>query len=384
MTVVRVGLNVEQLFHPAPGGIGRYTARLATLLTTHAPADEVVGFAAAHARSTVARISRAIALPAPVVLPLPRPVLYDLWHTTNAPSLTAMSRRLRGLDVVHAPSLAVPPRGRTPLVVTVHDAAFLEHPEAFPRRGRRFHEQGLRAAMARADRLITVSRAAADEIVRHTGVDRDRLRVVPNGVDQIAVAPGEIERVRGAHHLGVAPYVFWVGTQEPRKNIAILVRSFADAVARERLPHTLVLAGTPGWLHEEASSLSGAADLGDRLRVLGPVDDRDLFPLYAGAALFALPSRHEGFGLPVLEAMAQGTPVLCSDAPALAEVADGAAAVVGPDTDRWTDALASLLGDEQRRHELSEAGRARARQFTWERCVEETRAVYEEVRAESR
>jgi glycosyltransferase involved in cell wall biosynthesis len=381
MTVMRVGLNVEQLFHPAPGGIGRYTARLATLLTTLAPGDEVVGFAAAHPRSTVARISLANALAAPVVLPVPRPALYDLWHTLNAPPLTMLSRRLRGLDVVHAPSLAVPPRAGVPLVVTVHDAGFLEYPDAFTRRGRRFHQQGLRAAVARADRIITVSRAAADEIVHHTGVDGDRLRVIPNGVDLTVVASADVERVRHDLQLGDAPYVLWVGTQEPRKNVALLVRSFAEAVTRERLPHALVLAGTPGWLHTEASAMAGAADLGDRLRVLGPVDDRDLFALYSGAALFALPSRHEGFGLPVLEAMAQGTPVICTDAPALVEVAGGAAAIVAPDPDAWADALGSLLRDDDRRRALAHAGRARARELTWERCVAATRAVYEEARA---
>jgi glycosyltransferase involved in cell wall biosynthesis len=379
MTVMRVGLNVEQLFHPAPGGIGRYTARLATLLTELAPPDEVVGFAAFHPGSSVRRITSSGGVTRPVVLPLPRPILYDLWHGMNAPSLSALSRRLRGLDVVHAPSLAVPPRGCTPLVVTVHDAGFLTHPETFTSRGRRFHAQGLRAAVARADRIITISEAAADEIVRHTAIERERLRVVLHGVDRVDVDAGEVERVRRAFHLGKAPYVFWVGTQEPRKNVQLLVRSFADAVARADLPHLLVLAGPAGWLHEDALRMPGAAALGDRLRVLGRVDDRDLFPLYAGAALFALPSRHEGFGLPALEAMGQGTPVLCTDGRALVEVAGGAAAVVPPDVEAWADALGSLLVDHEHRHRLADAGRARAAELTWERCARATRDVYREV-----
>jgi glycosyltransferase involved in cell wall biosynthesis len=380
MTVMRVGLNVEQLFHPAPGGIGRYTARLATLLTTVAPPVDVVGFAAAHPRTTVERVARSHALSTPVVLPLPRPLLYDLWHIANAPALSTLSGRLRGLDVVHAPSLAVPPRGGTPLVVTVHDAGFLEHPETFPRRGRRFHAQGLRAALARADRIITVSQAAADEIRRHSGVAADRLRVIPNGVEPVEVPPGEVERIRRQLHLGEAPYVFWVGTQEPRKNVALLVKSFADAVSRHRLPHRLVLAGERGWLHRDAAGMPGASDLGDRLRVLGGIADDELFALYSGAALFALPSRHEGFGLPVLEAMAQGTPVLCSDAPALVEVAAGSAAVVPLVPEQWTEALGALLTDEQWRRRLAAAGRTRAGELTWERCVAATRAVYDEAR----
>ena len=376
---MRVGLNVEQLFHPAPGGIGRYTARLATLLTTVEPADEVIGFAALHPPATVRRVTAAHDLPRTVVLGLPRPALYDLWHLANAPSLTSLSRRLRGLDVVHAPSGAVPPRGRAALVVTLHDAGFLEHPETFTARGRRFHVQGMKAAVARADRVITVSRAAAAEVARHTGLDETRLRVVPHGADHIEVAPAEVERVRRVFGLGATPYVFCVSTQEPRKNLRLLVAGFGRAVARHGLPHVLVLAGARGWLHEEVSHMPGAASLGDRIRVLGRVDDADLFPLYRGAALFALPTRHEGFGLPVLEAMGQGTPVLCSDVPPLVELVDGAAELVPHDEEQWGEAIARLLADRDRRQAMSAAGLERARELTWERCIRATRAVYEEA-----
>ena len=376
---MRVGLNVEQLFHGAPGGIGRYSARLATLLTTLEPADEVMGFAAAHSPSAVRRVMAAHGVRRPIVLSLPRPVLYDLWHLANAPSLTALSRRLRGLDVVHAPSGAVPPRGRTPLVVTLHDAGFLEHPETFTARGRRFHAQGMKAAVERADRVITVSRAAAAELTRHTGLDEARLRVVPLGADHIEVAPDDVQRVRRAFGLGATPYVFCVSTQEPRKNLRLLVAGFGRAVERHGLPHLLVLAGARGWLHEEVAHMPGAALLGGRVRVLGRVDDADLFPLYRGAALFALPSRHEGFGLPVLEAMGQGTPVLCSDVPALVELVGAAAELVPHDEELWGDAIARLLDDRDRLVAMSAAGLERARELTWERCIRATRAVYQEA-----
>ena len=374
---MRVGLNVEQLLHPAPGGIGRYTARLATLLRELAPPDEVVAFTALHPPSTVRRIASAAGVTRPVVLPLPRPVLYDLWHAVNAPSLTALSPRLRGLDVVHAPSLAVPPRGRTALVVTVHDAGFLEHPETFTARGRRFHAQGMKAAVDRADRVITVSRAAAVEVARHTGLDESRLRVVPHGADHIEVSPDDVERVRRAFGLAT-PYVFCVSTQEPRKNLRLLVAGFGRAVARHGLPHVLVLAGARGWLHEEVADMPGAASLGDRVRVLGRVEDADLFPLYRGAALFALPTRHEGFGLPVLEAMGQGTPVLCSDVPPLVELVGDAGELVPHDEELWADAIARLLDDPERRSVLSAAGHEPARELTWERSVHATLAAYEE------
>jgi alpha-1,3-rhamnosyl/mannosyltransferase len=141
----------------------------------------------------------------------------------------------------------------------------------------------------------------------------------------------------------------------------------------------LVLAGARGWLHEEVSQMPGAASLGNRIRVLGRVDDADLFPLYRGAALFALPTRHEGFGLPVLEAMGQGTPVLCSDVAALVELVDGAAELVPHDEGLWGEAIARLLADRDHRDAMSAAGLERARVLTWERCIQATRAVYEEA-----
>src|SRR5207244_9846584 len=288
-------------------------------------------------------------------------VLYDLWHLAGAPSLGTLSRRLRGLDVVHAPSGAVPPRGRAALVVTLHDAGFLEHPETFTARGRRFHAQGMKAAVERADRVITVSHAAAAEVARHSGLDDARLRVVPHGADRIEVSPADVERVRGTFGIGAVPYVFCVSTQEPRKNLRLLVAGFGRAVARHGLPHLLVLVGARGWLHEEIDDMPGAAALGDRIRVLGRVDDADLFPLYRGAVLFALPSRHEGFGLPVLEAMGQGTPVLCSDVPALVELVGAAAELVPHDAEVWGDTIARLLDDPDRLEALRAAGLERPR-----------------------
>ena len=125
--------------------------------------------------------------------------------------------------------------------------------------------------------------------------------------------------------------------------------------------------------------MPGATSLGDRIHVLGRVDDADLFPLYRGATLFALPTRHEGFGLPVLEAMGQGTPVLCSDVPPLVELVGEAAELVPHDEELWGDAIARLLDDRERREALSAAGLRRARELTWDRCVQATRAVYQEA-----
>src|SRR2546425_6284888 len=211
---MRVALNLEQLLQPAPGGIGRYTAELARLLPTLPDRDDdavtLVPFVARHRREHIRARLREFGLPEldPVVLPLPRPLLYESWHLLRRPGLQR-SRRLQDVDVVHAPSVAVPPKSRAPLVVTAHDAAPLIFPETYPRRGRRFHEQGLAAAAERADVVITVSNASADELVTHTAIERDRIRVVRNGVDLEPATDEEVAAARSQLGLGDVPYVFW-------------------------------------------------------------------------------------------------------------------------------------------------------------------------------
>jgi glycosyltransferase involved in cell wall biosynthesis len=382
---MRVALNLEQLLQPAPGGIGRYTAELARLLPTLPSTDgneiTLVPFVARHRREDVeARLQEfGLAGIDPVVLPLPRPLLYDAWHLLRRPRL-GRSRRLRYADVVHAPSVAVPPKSNAPLVVTAHDAAPLMYPETYPRRGRRFHTQGLAAAAKRADLVITVSESAAEELSTYTAIPRERMRVVPNGVDLDIATDAQVEAARREFGLDDAPYVFWIGSLEPRKNVGLLVDAFVRWALHTDLPHRLVLAGPAGWLEDEASVLAPARRLGDRVRTLGRVGDPALRALYRGADLFAFPSLHEGFGIPVLEAMAQETPVIAADIPALREIASGAAVLRAPDDlDAWVAALDNLLHDDAELSRLGNAGRARAQSYSWTRCAQETRAIYLEA-----
>ncbi len=383
---MRVALNLEQLLQPAPGGIGRYTAELARLLPTLSAGDggDVVAllpFVARHSRSRVhaALLEHGIGDLDPVVLPLPRPLLYDAWHLLRRPRLDHM-RRLTGADLVHAPSVAVPPRSRVPLVVTAHDAAPLVFPDSYPRRGRRFHAQGLAAAAERADLVITVSKAAAEEIAEYTEIPRERLRVVPNGVVLDVATDAEVAKARGEHGIEDAPYVFWLGSLEPRKNVGLLVDAFARWAETSSQPHRLVLGGPAGWVEDAASVLAPARGLGDRVRTVGRIGDATARALYRGADLFAFPSRHEGFGIPVLEAMAQSTPVMAADIPPLREVAANAAVFLPPDDlDAWADALGRLLLDDAERARLGAAGRDRAQHYSWKRCAEATRAVYREA-----
>ena len=381
-----MALNLEQLLSRPPGGIGRYTSELARLLPGPDPDGgeriEVIPFVAYHRSSTISSTLGGFGLAdlEPVRLWLPRPVLYDTWNLFGSPRLNRLHRELRGIDIVHAPSLAVPPRsGRSKLVVTAHDAAPLLFPEAYPWRGRFFHRRGLEATARRADLIIAPTRAAADEIVSRTTIREDRIRIVPHGVAQRRVSAGLISAARSTLGLGDAPYVLWVGTLEPRKNLPVLLEAF-EAVVRAGRPERLVIVGPPGWSQGPATVRAAAATLGDRVIFAGALRADRLVALYSGATLFAFPSLHEGFGLPVLEAMAQESPVLCADIPVLREIAGPAARYArADDVQAWSDALVDLLDDEPARAALATAGRERARGFTWERCVRRTRAVYREV-----
>ena len=341
------------------------------------PGDEVIGFVARHRPANVnAALGRfGLAGLRAHVLPLPRPLLYDAWHHLGAPPLLLGTP----FDVVHAPSVAVPPRGKAPLVVTVHDAAPDLFPEAFTRRGLRFHRAGLAAASSRADLIVTVSQAAAQEIADHTAIRPERIRVVPNGVEQVAVPAERRDAVVRANGLADSPYVLWVGSIEPRKGVDTLVAAMA-MLHRRGVRARLVLTGYEGWLGKGVLAPADTDELGSDLVRLGPVPDDELWALYAGAAVFAFPSRHEGFGFPVLEAMTQGTPVVCSDLAVLREVAgDAAVRVTVGEVKAWADAIGGLLADPIAARRFGEAGRAHAAEWSVERSIRGTRAVYEEV-----
>ncbi|MFI5046374.1 MAG: glycosyltransferase family 4 protein [Acidimicrobiia bacterium] len=366
-------MNVEQLVQDGVSGIATYTAQLVQTLPRHG--WDVTAFTARHARPHVDAAMRAAGLleTDAVVLPLPRPLLYDAWHTIGAADPL---RRIAPVDLVHAPSVAVPPVSDVPLVVTAHDAAPVTFPETFTRRGRWFHHRGFAAAAKRARRVIAVSEFSADELAAHTRIPRERIRVVPNGVVVIPATGDEIASARARIGVGDRPYVLWVGTVQPRKNVGVLVEAFRGAVTTG-VPHALVLVGAQGWLDAGVGARDGDAEW---LVMPGPIAAPELAALYAGADVFALPSLHEGFGLPALEAMGQGTPALLSDIPALREVAGPAARYVPPtDVGAWRDELVDLLGHGAARTAMAEPGRARAADFTWDRCAAATAAVYEEA-----
>jgi glycosyltransferase involved in cell wall biosynthesis len=350
-----VGLHVGQLLQRVPGGIGRYVRELLDALRT--AGVPTLPFAAGDPSS-----QRLSALPGFVDLGHPYGTArYELWHRLRRPRV-----RLP-VDVVHAPSLAVPPTD-LPLVVTVNDVAFLHHPDAFTRRGIAFHRRGLELARRFADSVVVPTEFTGRELLIE-GFEPDRVFVARHGVTR-PITPPEHETDRRVERVGVrSPFVLAVGTIEPRKNLPLL----AAAVERARTGHGelgLVLAGPRGWL--EVPGL-------DRpwIRELGPVDDATRDALYRRASAYCMPSRYEGFGMPVLEAMAHGCPVVVADTTSLPEVV-GDAGLLAPvdDVEAWSDAIGRLLADPEERARLVAAGHRRAAGFTWATSVERHLAAY--------
>jgi glycosyltransferase involved in cell wall biosynthesis len=369
--LVRVAITLEQCWHRVPGGTALAAVELARALAALADTEphrdlELVGVSARHREPPGDPGWRP---PIPVrQLPLPREVLYETWHRWARP---LVERATGPVDVVHATGVAVPGT-RSPLVVTINDLAFLEDPSRATRHGLRFFRRATELARRRATLVVCPSQATIDECVG-AGFEPECLRLVPLGVDVRAASGDDVARVTRQYGVA-APYVLFVGTIEPRKNLPRVIRAF-ERVGRRDLQ--LVLVGPTGWNEDVAP---GVAALGERARALGFVPRRDLGALYAGATAFVYPSLREGFGLPVLEAMAQGTPVVTSSVTATAEVAADAALLVDPfDVDAITAALDRVVTDDDLARRLGDAGRARAATFPWSTTAAMTLDVYDEA-----
>jgi glycosyltransferase involved in cell wall biosynthesis len=309
----------------------------------------------------------------------PRPIRL-LFQQLAMPALALASR----LDVVHSPSFIMPMlRGRQRHLLTVYDMTSFSRPECHePLRRSAAYRRAIVASLRRAHLVSVPSRATRDRVVEYVpGIDGRRLRLVPPGLDErFRPRPDdEVAEVRARHRL-TRPYVLYLGTLEPRKNLPRLVRAFARAVRSAGRPEDLVLAGRPGW---EAAPLEAAIEgsgLGDRVRRLGYVEAADLPALLTGATLFVYPSLEEGFGFPPLEAMACGVPTLAGDTTSLAENLRGAAELVPPtDVDALAAAMARLLADPERRAGLREQGIERAARFSWRATAAATIGCYREL-----
>ncbi|MBK1788870.1 glycosyltransferase family 4 protein [Prauserella cavernicola] len=299
------------------------------------------------------------------------------WEQTTLPRLV---RRL-GVDVVHSPHYTMPLGSRAASVVTLHDATFFTDAVLHSSVKARFFRAWTVAALRRASLCVVPSAATAEELTRVTRTRTAEVEIIQHGVDTDRFhppAPEETQAARDAVGLGDTPYVAFLGALEPRKNVPALIRGFALAVADRPDPPALVLAGQPGWDRQVENALDAVPH---RLRVIraGYLPFGTLAGFLGGAELVAYPSLGEGFGLPVLEAMASGACVLTTRRLALPEVGGDAVAYCGVGAGDVAAALGDLLDDPTRRATLAEAAQRRAKEFSWETSAEGHQLAYDKA-----
>lgn len=361
---MRLTVLLEQCLAPVPGGTGRYSREIAAALARQAqPADRVGGLVALHREVGPARVA---GVEGPRRLPLPRRALVAAWERGLPPHVPG--------DVVLAPTPLHPP-GRTPTVVVVHDAVPWTHPETLTPRGADWHRRQVERAGRDAALVVVPTQAVAAELARH--VSLPRVLVVGEGVSGDLALPADA--AARARNLALPErFLLTVATLEPRKGLDVLLKALAVPGAPD-LP--LLCAGQPGWGGQDLVAQAAAAGLAPgRVRLLGRVDDADLAVLLHHASALVVPSRAEGFGLPLLEAMAAGTPVVTSDAAALVEVGAGAAQVSALEPEALAAALAEVAEDDALRARMSAAGLARAADFSWDAAATQVWSAVRRVR----
>jgi glycosyltransferase involved in cell wall biosynthesis len=352
-------------------GAGVYTYQLTRALAALKADHEIVAFARPGVFDDVAGLRV-------VRVGQKNPALRLAWEQTALPILL----RRHKIDVLHSPHhhtpVVVGPGIRR--VVTINDVTFLILPDRYPPTRRRYMTAVTWAAARVATAVIVPSETVKADVVEHLKLTEERVTVIPDaqGPEFQPASDQAVARVRTKYELN-GPFVLSVGSLEPGKNRTRLIKAFAEldeAFAEVQL----AIAGQPAWNYEGDQALIKELNLHTRVRFLGYVPDADLPPLYTAAFCSAFPSLYEGFGIPVLESMACGTPVITSNIGSTREIAGDAALLADPyDVVALTGALSSLLGDEEACLDLAARGIERAKQYSWERTAKETMAVYEQV-----
>ncbi|MCB1010770.1 MAG: glycosyltransferase family 4 protein [Microthrixaceae bacterium] len=366
---IRVAMTLTQDWHEVPGG----TAVAANELARELGARDEVDLVGVVPPGTP---TEGFEPPVPTVgLRLGPPLLYDSWTTVRRPRVAAA---VRGVQIVHSTVPIAVPREQVPVVATVHDLLPITMPGSFTRRGVRMMRKGLERIRTEAAMVMVPSEMGLRTFCDH-GFDRSRLRVVPLGVRVVEPPEPQVVAEVLARHRLEPPYVLFVGTEEPRKGLDVLARAMARL---DRRGLTLALAGPAGWGDSGLDDLSSLIGQGDRVRRLGFVSAGDLAAIRAGASVCALPSRGEGFGLPALEAMATGVPLVTTRGTPMEEVADGAALLVPVgDVGALTQALEDVLGDPELAERMRSDGLRRSALYSWAHSADLVLDIYREVLA---
>lgn len=352
----------------APGGISRYARRLARAMAPLVPAGALI--LVQHRKEKNA-------------LFLPDVRTWDAWTPPHHPferwTLGAEIASLK-LDIFHAADFIPPAWGARAMVATIHDLNFLYYPQYLTASARRYYNDQIHWAVSRADALIADSEATRTDLMAQLGVPAERVTVIHLAADTRFKKLSDAEVKPILEHYGLrAGYFLFVGTWEPRKNLPVLLDALAQLNARDESA-CLVIAGRPGWLYDDIYQHIQTLHLEQHVRFIEQPPPQHLVALYNGACGHIMPSIYEGFGLPVLEAMQCGTPVIASNRSSLPEVVSSAGLLVDPeDASALADAMQQLMHDEARRASLRKAGFARAQQFNWETTARQTLKVYQHL-----
>jgi glycosyltransferase involved in cell wall biosynthesis/ubiquinone/menaquinone biosynthesis C-methylase UbiE len=301
-----------------------------------------------------------------------------MWSRAELPPKEALD----AVHVLHSPFFNAPKEHHGALVATIHDVSFLLQPQFHTEANRLHCLQGTLNAALHADRIIAVSLQTKKDLIDYFSIPEERIRVIYEAPRKVYAPEHNVEIIRGVlERLGIFHnFILFVGSLEPRKNLRTLLQAYATYVTRHTGEELLVVAGGKGWLNDDLSQVAAERGIAERVKFLGYVPEADLRILYSAAKLFVYPSIYEGFGLPPLEAMACGAPVITSNTSALPEVVGDAALLVDPyNGEALYQAMKRVLCDHELRAGMRQQSLARATRFSWEQTAEETLAVYEEV-----
>lgn len=376
----RIGIDVTAAVTQG-GGIGRYTREL------------VQALAAIDDRETYHLFYGKMPAHPPVPHPLPQKTnfhlhpaplnerwLYRLWYRLQLP--LPIQWFTGELDLFHSPDFVLPPvRGSIPTLLTVHDLSFVHHPETFTPKLVNYLNRVVPASIQRATHILADSQSTKRDLIQLWQIPEQKITVLYSGVSphfQPITENKYIRALRSKYNLGDQPYLLSVGTVQPRKNYQMLIRAFQPIA--QKWHHNLVIAGSKGWLSDQIWAEVAAQGLEERVKLIGFVTDAEMPALYTAASLFLFPSLYEGFGFPLLEAMACGVPIITANSSSLPEVAGEATLQLSPhDQQSWTTSIHQLLQDKARRTKMVADGFRQVRQFSWQKAARQLLALYQTI-----
>lgn len=290
------------------------------------------------------------------------------------------------VDLLHQPCFSAPLLFRGPIVITIHDIISILFPENIPFASRMFYSKWMPFTYHKANQIITISQSTKNDITRVLKIPQEKITVIPLAVDEKFEQPIKLEEVGRVRQKYGLPkeYILHIGTLEPRKNLKFLIDVFNDVIKSEKnVDLNLVITGKKGWYYEGLFERVRELGLEKKVIFTGYVDELDKPAIYKGAKIFAFPSVYEGFGLPPLEAMASGVPVISSDTSSMGEVIGDAGILLPPnDAERWSKAIGRLNNDEGLRKKYIELNKQQIKNFSWERTAHQTVEVYKKAYAD--